>query len=114
MATVKELRASLGDTASMPMIALQLDELEKVEYIRSGIYKRIQAGDVDAETTAEYAKYNQRHNDTMKTLMALLKLQMKTATASKEPVSPYTDEQADLVGVDDADCLKETKKSSKK
>lgn len=101
MAKVEELRKSLGATAKDPMVALQLAELERVENIRAGIYDRIQAGQADPDTTGEYARYNQRHNDTMKTLMAMLKLKAKTAEG-KAVESPYTDEQVDLVGIDDS------------
>ena len=112
MATVEELRQSLGETAQEPMIALQLQELERVEFIKAEIYSCLESG-YDSDNAAEYAKYNQRHNDTMKTLMAMLKLKAKSAPSAK-PESPFTDEQKYLLGdAANADKGEGTKKKAK-
>lgn len=110
-ATFEDLRRSLGETAQEPMIALQLQELERVDDIKAGIYRRIEEGQADEETTAEYAKYNQRHNDTMKVLMTMLRARLKAGAG--KPASPYTPEQADLVGIVDAKKSKDEKLKNK-
>jgi len=51
------------------------------------------------EVIADYVKYNQRWNDTVKTLMAILKAKAKAIAASTEPASPFTTEQIDILGI---------------
>lgn len=117
--TVNDLRRNLGDLAKDPMIALQLQELEAVEHVKDGFLPRVEGLvdrlDADAkdvsdireaarmglEVIADYVKYNQRWNDTVKTLMAIMKTKTKAIAASAEPASPFDEVQKDLLGIDD-------------
>jgi len=117
--TVDDLRKDLGNLAADPMIALQLQELEAVECVKGDFLPRVEglvdrldevaedAPDVRAaarmglEVIADYVKYNQRWNDTVKTLMAIMKTKTKAIAASTEPASPFSIEQIELLGIRD-------------
>lgn len=117
--TVDDLRKDLGNLAADPMIALQLQELEAVERVKGDFLPRVEglvdrldevaedAPDVRAaarmglEVIADYVKYNQRWNDTVKTLMAIMKTKTKAIAASTEPASPFSIEQIELLGIRD-------------
>lgn len=117
--TVDDLRKDLGNLAADPMIALQLQELEGVEHVKDGFLPRVEglverldeaaedapdireAARMGLEVIADYVKYNQRWNDTVKTLMAMMKAKAKETTASAEPASPFSSEQIDLLGISD-------------
>lgn len=126
--TVNDLRNSLGDQANDRMIALQLQELESVEHVKDEFLPKIEriveqmneeaadykerrdAAGMGLEVIADYVKYNQRWNDTLKTLMAILKQRSKTAAAG-EAASPFDALQRDLVGVEYAKQAKTQKKT---
>lgn len=108
--TVADLRASLGELAADPLVSLQLQELEAVERIKTEAlpYHESRAREItdnrDAtklllEVIANYAKYNQRWNDTVKTLIAIVKTKARAAANVTENKSPFTSEQEYLLGV---------------
>lgn len=110
---VDDLRRSLGELAKEPMIALQLQELEAVEHVKDGFLPRMEiiieelaeGGDADDQKSAarmglkcieNYVKYNQRWNDTLKTLMAILK-QREKQQGENEDEDALTAEQKYLL-----------------
>lgn len=108
--TVADLRVSLGELASDPLISLQLQELEVMERIKNEtipfheqraeeISDARDAVKLGLEVIANYAKYNQRWNDTIKTLMAIMKSKARVAAVAVEVKSPFTKEQEYLLGV---------------
>jgi len=117
--TVDDLRKDLGDLSADPMIALQLQELETVERVKGDFLPRVEelvdrldevaedAPDIRAaarmglDVVNNYAKYNKLWNDTLKTLMAIMKAKTKAIAASTEPASPFSIEQIELLGIRD-------------
>lgn len=113
---VDDLRQQLGALASEPMVALQLQELEAIELAKNDFLPKLekiverlddeagewkerkQAADMGLEIVSDYLRYNQRWNDSLKTLMAILKMKAKQGAAEEDP-NALTAEQAFITGV---------------
>ena len=112
---VDDLRKELGVLASEPMIALQLQELEAIECAKNDFLPKLekiverlddeagewkerkQAADMGLEIVSDYLRYNQRWNDTLKTLMAILKMKAKASAGEEEDPNALSAEQARLI-----------------
>jgi len=98
---VNDLRLSLGELAHDPLVALQLQELEAIETTKDEFLPQVErlvnrlmdCGEVETErwaaragleVIANYIRYNQRWNDTLKTLIGIIKSKTKTAAAESK------------------------------